>query len=72
MPEMNGYEATLAIRSLEDVTKKNIPIIALTAVVTSPVIEACTSIGIDKYMSKPFEANELHKMIIELLQTDKT
>jgi two-component system CheB/CheR fusion protein len=72
MPEMNGYEATLAIRSLDDVAKKNIPIIALTAVVTSPVIEACTSIGIDKYMSKPFEANELHKMIIELLETGRT
>lgn len=71
MPVMNGYEATLAIRSLEDNAKKKIPIIALTAVVSNPVIDTCTLIGIDKYLSKPFESNELHKMIIELVQKNK-
>jgi len=71
MPEMNGFEATSVIRNLEDVEKKNIPIIALTAVVTGPDIDACISLGIDKYLSKPFESSELYKMIIELVQSNK-
>lgn len=68
MPEMNGYEATLVIRNLEDIMKKNIPIIALTAVVTGSVIDTCASVGIDKYLSKPFESNELLNMIRESVQ----
>ena len=64
---MNGYEATSIIRNLDDETKKNIPIIALTAVVTGSVIEASSSVGIDKYLSKPFESEELYNVIIELV-----
>jgi two-component system CheB/CheR fusion protein len=67
MPIMNGYEAASIIRNLEDKTKKNIPIVALTAVVTGSVIESCSSAGIDKYLSKPFESEELYNVIIELV-----
>jgi two-component system CheB/CheR fusion protein len=67
MPIMGGYEASTVIRNLEDSTKKNIPIVALTAVVTGSVIEACASAGIDKYLSKPFESEELYNVIIELV-----
>ncbi|PRZ26586.1 ATP-binding protein [Flavobacterium granuli] len=67
MPIMNGYEATSIIRNLEDQTKKNIPIIALSAVVTGSVVEACSSTGIDRYLSKPFKSEELYNVIIELV-----
>lgn len=67
MPVMNGYEATSAIRSLKDHTKKNIPIIALSAVVTGSVVEACKAVGIDKYISKPFESEDLYNVIMELI-----
>ncbi|RVT73157.1 response regulator [Flavobacterium sufflavum] len=67
MPIMNGYEATSAIRSLKDHTKKNIPIIALSAVVTGSVTEACKAVGIDRYISKPFESEELYEAIMELV-----
>lgn len=67
MPVMNGYEATLAIRGLRNHTKKNIPIIALSAVVTSSVTEACKAVGINKYISKPFESEELYGAITEVI-----
>ncbi|MBA0884157.1 ATP-binding protein [Flavobacterium undicola] len=67
MPVMNGYEATSAIRSLKDHTKKNIPIIALSAVVTGSVTEACKAVGVDGYISKPFESEELYNVIMELV-----
>jgi two-component system CheB/CheR fusion protein len=70
MPIMNGYEATSVIRNMEDITKKDIPIVALSAVVTGSVIEACSSVGINRYISKPFESEELYKIIIELVQKD--
>lgn len=72
MPIMNGYEATSRIRNLKDITKKNIPIVALTAVVTGSVVEACSSVGIDKYLSKPFESEELYNVIMELVQKEGT
>lgn len=72
MPIMNGYEATSRIRNLKDITKKNIPIVALTAVVAGSVVEACSSVGIDKYLSKPFESEELYNVIMELVQKEGT
>ena len=71
MPIMNGYEATSIIRNLEDQTKRNIPIIALSAVVTGSVVEACSSTGLNKYLSKPFESEELYNVIIELVHKGK-
>ena len=71
MPVMNGYEATLAIRNLDDVTKKDIPIIALSAIVTGSVIETCNTTGIDAYLSKPFDINELYNTIIEMVENAK-
>lgn len=70
MPIMDGYEASSRIRNLQDSTKKNIPIVALTAVVTGSVTEACSSVGINKYLSKPFESEELFTVIMELVQKE--
>jgi two-component system CheB/CheR fusion protein len=42
----------------------------LTAVVTGSVIEACSSVGIDRYLSKPFESEELYDVIVELVDME--
>ncbi|GIZ09170.1 ATP-binding protein [Flavobacterium sp. UMI-01] len=67
MPVMDGYEATTRIRALEDERKKNIPIIALTAVATGSVVEVCQSLGMNKYIAKPFNPEELRDTILALV-----
>jgi signal transduction histidine kinase/CheY-like chemotaxis protein len=67
MPVMDGYEATAIIRNLPDEQKRSIPIIALTAIVTGPIMELCSAAGIDKYLSKPFDSEELHNTILKLV-----
>ena len=51
MPEMNGFEATAYIRNI---LKSNIPIIALTADVTTVDITKCKEFGMDDYVSKTY------------------
>jgi PAS domain S-box-containing protein len=65
MPEMNGFEATKYIRNT---MKSNIPIIALTADVTTVDLEKCMAIGMNDYVSKPLDEQILHAKIIELLK----
>lgn len=55
MPEMNGYQATQAIRMLDDLSKQNIPIIAMTANAMPEDEEKCLDIGMDAYISKPVD-----------------
>ncbi len=57
MPNMNGYEAAVAIRNLE--TSKRIPIIALTAGIMSGEKEKCLQFGMDDYLPKPILQNDL-------------
>lgn len=52
MPEMNGFEATSYIR---DVLKSTIPIIALTADVTTADVAKCKAVGMNDYISKPID-----------------
>ncbi|MCR3955305.1 MAG: transporter substrate-binding domain-containing protein [Gudongella sp.] len=51
MPVMNGYESSEEIRKIS----KDVPIIAMTADVVLGVKDKCTSVGIDDYISKPFD-----------------
>ncbi len=62
MPEMNGFQATEHIRK---VMKSTVPIIALTADVTSMDVEKCIAIGMNDYISKPIDENELYNKIIK-------
>jgi PAS domain S-box-containing protein len=65
MPEMNGFETTAYIR-----TKLNsqIPIIALTADVTTVDIEKCMAAGMNDYISKPIDDKLLYKKLIKHLK----
>lgn len=65
MPEMNGFEATEYIRKT---LKSNIPIIALTADVTTVDISKCKEFGMDDYISKPINENLLYSKIVELVK----
>ena len=66
MPEMDGHEATQIIRSNIDPIKRNIPIIALTAEASQAEAEKCNNIGMNGYLPKPFNAETLHSLIIQL------
>nr|MDJ0806210.1 response regulator [Gammaproteobacteria bacterium] len=59
MPEMNGYEATQAIREREQDSGRHIPIIALTANNSTADRNRCLSCGMDAFLSKPLNRNEI-------------
>ncbi len=64
MPEMNGFEATEYIRSKMN---SKIPIIALTADVTTADLNKCTAVGMNDYISKPLDEKLLYNKISDLL-----
>ncbi|MFO7977216.1 MAG: ATP-binding protein [Bacteroidales bacterium] len=61
MPEMNGFEATDYIRNI---LNSKVPIIALTADVTTVDLAKCTSVGMDDYIAKPLDEKLLYRKII--------
>ena len=66
MPEMDGFEATQAIRESERVSGQHIPIIALTANAMQGDRERCLAAGMDGYVSKPIRGKELFDTIDKL------
>jgi PAS domain S-box-containing protein len=59
MPEMNGFEATQAIRDRERRTRRHLPIVALTAHAMQGDRERCLAAGMDGYLAKPVDGHEL-------------
>ncbi|WP_297426407.1 hybrid sensor histidine kinase/response regulator [Clostridium sp.] len=71
LPETNGMEVTKVIRESENYTNEHIPIIALTAFALNGDKEKCLSAGMDSYVTKPINKNELFKEIEKLLPKTK-
>src|SRR5439155_61034 len=69
MPEMDGFEATQAIRAKERVNGQHVPIIALTANAMQGDKQRCLKAGMDGYVSKPVQAKILFEAIEALVPT---
>jgi PAS domain S-box-containing protein len=63
MPELNGFEATAAIRTKERDSGAHIPIVALTAHALKGDRERCLEAGMDDYISKPIDAELLFEVV---------
>ena len=63
MPEMDGYEATKLIRSYNDEKINSIPIIAMTASVIKAEVDKCFECGMNAFVGKPFNPEELMETI---------
>ena len=67
MPEMDGLQATAAIRECESKSGKHIPIIAMTAHAMARDKERCLQAGMDGYISKPLRVADLFSAIDDVL-----
>jgi PAS domain S-box-containing protein len=70
MPEKNGYDATVAIRQIEKSTKDHIPVIAMTANAMVGDKEKCLQSGMDQYVSKPINIEELKEVLSQWIAFD--
>jgi two-component system sensor histidine kinase/response regulator len=61
MPEMDGFDATREIRKLElkALNQKPVPVVAMTANVMSGDRERCLEVGMDDYLGKPVQRDQL-------------
>jgi len=68
MPEMNGFEATEYIRNKMN---SKIPIVALTADVTTVDLAKCKAVGMNDYIAKPVDEQLLYSKIVGLVKKQK-
>ena len=67
MPEMDGLEATEAIRKLNSQDAKTIPIIAMTANAFDEDVQRSLQVGMDAHLTKPVESERLYQILEELI-----
>jgi PAS domain S-box-containing protein len=70
MPDMDGFEATKAIRAQERISQKHLPIVAMTAHAMIGDRERCLAAGMDSYVTKPVDANKLSAAIADAVHKD--
>jgi CheY-like chemotaxis protein len=68
MPNMDGFDATRTIREREKLSGAHIPIIAMTAYAMKGDREKCFEVGMDGYVSKPINVNELEQALDDLIK----
>lgn len=71
MPNMDGIEATKQIRISPNKKYNNVPIIVLTAAATMDMLEKAYEVGVNSYIIKPFNPENLYSQIHELLEKNK-
>ncbi len=71
MPNMDGYEATRAIRAMDRPDAKSIPILAVTANTYSEDAEKCFQAGMDAHLSKPLEISAVYAAVNEVLSREE-
>ena len=69
MPEMDGFEATAAIRDAERSNGTHTTIIAMTASAMQGDRERCLQAGMDGYIAKPVKSEELFRAVEEAVET---
>lgn len=68
MPEMGGLEATQQIRAREAGSAQHLPIIAMTANAMDSDRDACLAAGMDAFISKPINRDQLYRVMADVLQ----
>ena len=66
MPQMDGLETTEAIRNQEKITGEHIPIVAMTAFAMKGDKERCLQAGMDAYLSKPIDKEDLFSTLEQM------
>lgn len=72
MPEMDGFEATAAIRAREREAGTHIPIVAMTASAMKGDQARCIEAGMDSYVSKPVHAAELYRVVEGIVTAERS
>ena len=68
MPRMNGYEATRAIRALEDAEKSSLPIIAMTANAFEEDRQNAIAAGMNDHLAKPINIEKLVNTLVKFMK----
>ena len=72
MPEMDGLEATQAIREKERLSGGHLPVVAMTAHAMKGDKEICLQTGMDSYISKPINSAELFSVLDLVIASERT
>ena len=72
MPIMDGLQATRRIRELESTQGGHIPIVAMTAYAMKEDMERCREAGMDDYISKPFQPQDITSVLGRFFEIDAT
>ena len=68
MPEMNGYDTTVAIRSLNRKDAKEVPILAMTANAFTEDVMAAKKAGMNEHIAKPLDISQMYNILTRFLK----